>query len=287
MASGTRKAAAKKQGAATEEISAYFQDGQSRQLRNGDANRAESDHLSPAVLKNIVKECLKDLEEKVGTISESVSTVIAEQRKLGQRMKDIETKYTELDKAMQYTDDEVEKLKSQNDERNQEIARLKAELKESYKRIEAVESASLNLQRYSHNYNLRIGGIPEQENEDCVEIVRKLATEKFKMADILIDNAHRTTSRNMSTDSDSNRGPPHIIVKFPLRTQRSVILSNWREALKDTDIFIKTDLCPADYKVKRSLRTVMNTAYKEKKTVRFVKGQLYINQQRYIPPRDI
>ncbi|XP_070550127.1 myosin-1-like [Ptychodera flava] len=276
MASATR-AKSQKAGPDNQDISAYFKDGgtTARGAKEGESG------FSRDSLKALLKECLQDLEQKVESISDRVSTIMTEQRKLSKRMEDVETQYTELDKAMQFADNDIGKLKEENIELKAEVQKLQIKLDEFNKRTEQVESSAISLERYSRNYNLRFGGIPEVEDENCIEIIKKLAAEKFKMADILIDNAHR--SPNLKVGHSKPAKPRHIIVKFPLRVQRSVLLRNWRTALRGTDIFVKPDLCHTDYKVKQSLRSVMDKAYNDKKKVKFVNGHLFINNSKYTP----
>nr|XP_006825695.1 PREDICTED: LINE-1 type transposase domain-containing protein 1-like [Saccoglossus kowalevskii] len=231
----------------------------------------------------LIKECLKDLVSTVDGVSETVNSILAEQKAITARVVSVEKRVDELENGTTFIDKEVTNVKSRLAELEKHVGQLHRELSVANEKITSNGNAQLNLERYSRNYNLRFGGIPEQSGEDCENVIRSLIKDKFSIPDIAIDNAHRTLVVSKSRDS-SRTSPRHIIVKFPLRLQRRKILSMRQEVLKNTSILVQVDLCPADYNIKRSYRDVMNIAYKDGKRVRFHNGRLYINDKEYVKP---
>lgn len=69
------------------------------------------------------------------------------------------------------------------------------QLKEANVKIDRLEEANLQLERYSRGFNLRFGGIPESPHEKPSfpgEKIREILSTKFQLEDIKIENAHRS-----------------------------------------------------------------------------------------------
>ena len=63
------------------------------------------------------------------------------------------------------------------------------------------------LERFSRRNNVKIIGLPQDKNEDCLVIVSKLLTDRFDMPNIQLERAHR--------DGPKTPGrPQHVLVKF-------------------------------------------------------------------------
>lgn len=94
------------------------------------------------------------------------------------------------------------------------------------------------LEQYSRRDNLKLVGVPERPNEDCVQLVKEVASDlNINLQDQEISTAHRLKSR-------SKRGNP-IIVRFVRRETKINILSK-KKQLKDKrkETFIEEDLTP-------------------------------------------
>ena len=121
-------------------------------------------------------------------------------------------------------------------------------------RIEELEKQMLYNESRSRKYNLLFYGVPKQEGEDVVEVVRKLIVAELKFTqsyakDVAIANAHRIP-KNPENPRDS---PDAVIVKFVCMEDRNAILYAARTRVKkaSSKLSVQTDL-PAALKKKRS-----------------------------------
>ncbi|XP_055959460.1 uncharacterized protein LOC130014375 [Patella vulgata] len=93
-----------------------------------------------------------------------------------------------------------------------------------------------NLEQYTRKAHLRVFGVKETPNEDCVKIVSKLIKDKVKIdKSISIEAAHRVGPLpNVSSDDTTPKTvkPRGIIVRFMRRDERQLVVSNRRKLAK-------------------------------------------------------
>lgn len=119
---------------------------------------------------------------------------------------------------------EVANLKSALSDRDEEINMLK----------EKLESRLDEQEQYGRRNNIRIFGIPEQENENTDQIVLDVAKRIQAKVDIsLIDRSHRVGRRGEK--------PRPVIVKFTSYAARRAVFSV-KKNLKGSGITIREDL---------------------------------------------
>ena len=106
--------------------------------------------------------------------------------------------------------------------------------------IRSLEASNDDLEQYQRRNSLRISGIPEQDDENCMEIALKMANDTLKLDPPLevrdIDRTHRSGQRKQGK-------PKQILVKFAIYHQRR----RFYEARKSiytsgNTIFINEDL---------------------------------------------
>lgn len=96
-------------------------------------------------------------------------------------------------------------------------------------------------EQFSRSLNIRIFGIPEEDNENLHSVIINLFHKKLKLNSISesdIKKCHRVASRNINAD---NSRPPAILVRFFADKVRTLVLKN-RNNLKSTGIQIQEDL---------------------------------------------
>lgn len=98
-------------------------------------------------------------------------------------------------------------------------------------------------ERFSRRSNLRIVGVPQQENEDCIKVAQDVF-DKVGIASCKIERAHR--------DGRVVRGRSrHMLVKLSFYQDKVAILKNARRALAAENFYIIDDLTKADLLEKR------------------------------------
>ena len=127
-----------------------------------------------------------------------------------------------------------------------------------------------NLQRYTRGFNIRILGVMEEENENCIDSVENILKDYFDVSEHVIENAHRTGKR-------IGGKPRHIIAQFYSRATRRSVMAVAREKLAETVVRITDDLTPTDLEAKKRVIPLMNKLYSDKQKPRFDNGRLYSN----------
>lgn len=167
---------------------------------------------------------------------------------------------TELEKK-------VGPLQTENDALKKTVSMLQEQIN--------IHNSLINKQeRFSRRNNLRIVGVPATENEDCIAYTESLLKEKFKMADVNIERAHRD-GRGVEGKS------PHILVKFLSYKDKIQILKSSRDVLKHSSIFITDDLTKHDLNEKRKWTVQVKELYHQNIKLSFYAGKWRRNGQPY------
>ena len=158
-----------------------------------------------------------------------------------------------------------------------EIETMKKQLKEqerelvcSRQLITILDNEMNNLQRYTRGFNIRILGMAEDENEDCVASVDNLLKDYFDISGFPIENAHRIGKRIAGK-------PRHMIARFHSRATRRSVMAVARDKLAGTTFRITDDLTARDLEAKKRVIPLMNKLYSDNQKPRFVNGRLYSN----------
>lgn len=228
----------------------------------------------------------REIQNLAADLNTKLDKALLNQESLLGRVADIEKKQRDMEESLSFSSSSVEELQSKNKILTEDLARMTSQMVTAQKNIADLERAALQQERYSRNFNLRFGGIPETNTKDPVvplNQVKDLLTERFGLPDIEIENAHRTGKPPKSA-SDK---PRHILVKFLYRSERQVILDRakaMKASLAKSGLFILRDMPAADVAKKRSLRDVMQKAYRDGRNPVFRDGDLYINGKKYVQP---
>ncbi|KAI4469370.1 l1 transposable element-related [Holotrichia oblita] len=109
-----------------------------------------------------------------------------------------------------------------------------------------------SLEQYTRRNSIRLFGVPEQENEDTLKLVKEILTEKMELPEIcfLIDRCHRLKSKNASKNIATNARPNAIIIKF-MSYNAKMSVNQQKKALKGTGWVITDDLTSNRYALYR------------------------------------
>ena len=122
-------------------------------------------------------------------------------------------------------------------------------LKESMTRLEQenqlLKKKLDDVEQYTRRNNVRVFGIPEEENENVENSVLKVFQEKMGVAvqPESMERCHRLGRRD-----DRNRGPRPIIVKFMSYKHREAVF-NMKRRLKGSKIVVSEDLTSYNYNI--------------------------------------
>ena len=132
-----------------------------------------------------------------------------------------------------------------------QIKEQENELLLSRQRIANLDIEMNNLQRYTRGFNIRILGMAEDENEDCVASVNNLLKDYFDTPGFPIENAHRTGKR-------IGGKPRHMIARFHSRATRRSVMAIAREKLAGTNLRFTDDLTAWDLETKKRVISMIN-----------------------------
>lgn len=210
-------------------------------------------------IRSIVK---KEITEQVGELKRTVT----------KQLEDIRTEFNkkiaDIEESVQYAHASVAESKSDMDRK---VQRNKEELGDL---IQTLEEKCNALERHSRAYNLRIIGVPEEPQENCLEkVIRIMDDLDFYESSAEIENTHRTGKKNPTR-------PRQIIIKFYSRPFRNRVLfaaKRMREADSSFTAKIVEDFTHTDYMKRKRAIPKMTQAVREGARATFRNGNLIIN----------
>ena len=166
--------------------------------------------------------------------------------------------------------------------RDDRITKLESEARELRQQID-------NVSQYNRRDNLKILGVPYNEGENVIDIVKKIAlhTTGEALEDSEISVAHRLMSKNdkddqNNTDTNGSRKKttPSIIVKFSRRNTKSKIFDSRKETTKKPNapyenIKMYEDVTPLRSRILYALRNKKDGDNKEFRYVWSREGRIY------------
>ena len=183
-----------------------------------------------------MSDSIKALRKENEALKHQLQSVITDMLtlKFEERSQPLHTSSSEQEKSLQYLSDEYDELKSFKYSTEKEIKRLNTRLTEISLKADSVSDQIDTIEQYSYNYNVKIFGIPQtQENEAssdtadiCIKLFTSIGAANVTLQDI--DIAHRVPSR-----SQSDRPNP-IICKFTRRLAKAAVMSKKKETRKLT-----------------------------------------------------
>lgn len=179
----------------------------------------------------------------------------------------------------------IEGLKKTIDFISEEIRDVKSKVKEvdtkvklQEQQVQSCECRIAELERYSRRWNLRLMGVPENNEENVkmkvINICQKtLMNDNMRVAEG-IDIVHRLGRK------DPNKTTPrNIIIQFSSRTLRDALWKSAKKStyLKDNNMRFAEDLTAADREQRRLLWPLVKDARAQGKTAYFIAGRAFAN----------
>lgn len=115
-----------------------------------------------------------DSHVEIQDLSEINKTFLNMKAKIEDLM-EIKNSIIEITKSLNFTSEKYDNLLQENKKLNEKICALENKIRQQNKNIESLKHKTTNIDQYTRNKNIEIHGITTKENEDCKEIVIKLA----------------------------------------------------------------------------------------------------------------
>lgn len=194
----------------------------------------------------------------------------------------INTKLDENTKAIKLQSEQYEKCMKVMEELLSENKQLKEKVKKLEERLEDVE-------QYSRSNSLEIHGIPVDNNENVLQVVKEVGRAlDMDISDTMVDACHRLGNKQ-------NNNPPGIIVKFVRRIDKEEFIRRRRvkrtlstrhiNRPDDRPIYVNESLTPA----RRRLLAMARTARNEKnyKFLWVRNGKIYLRKEENAPVKHV
>ena len=79
-----------------------------------------------------------------------------------------------MERSMTYTSDTIAEIEKNYTTFNDQISHMSSDITSTQSNVLRLEKEVLNLERYSRGFNLRFGGIPEDDNENAIEKIQEI-----------------------------------------------------------------------------------------------------------------
>lgn len=187
---------------------------------------------------SLFKTMLESQERAYNTAMEMVM------KQMKDHIKQLEGKVSDLATSLEFTQREVDDLKSQNKDHEKERKAAKLETDKLTEQVEKIKELEerINYQGdYSSRKNVRISGIEECDGSETWEqtatSITSMLQDKMQLPGLVLERAHRV---GPSRDAK----PRTIVARFSRYCDRESVMRN-ASKLKGTNIFVNDDLCPA------------------------------------------
>lgn len=217
-----------------------------------------------------IKKYLENINKKLELLAELKHTVEG----LEKTVSFISTQYDEIIAKNENNNKEMQKLKTQ-------IITLDSINTNNEKQIKLLNEKLSNAEQYSRSSNVEIHGINEKPNENCKDLVVKLAQKlNLPIENCDVDVAHRITS------SQKNHPKP-IIAQFLSRTKRDLLLQKKKLCVTDmslpvssvgSTVYINENISPYFKNLYRLAKTASNNSTRKFQYIWFKNSKLFIRK---------
>lgn len=203
-------------------------------------------------------------------------------KQMNDHINKLEGKVSDLTTSLEFSQQEVDELKSKSKDHENERKETKAKLDQLSEQLESSNKKNKELEDrinqqedYSRRKNVRISGMEERGGtetwEQTAAAVTTLLEDKMQLPGLVLERAHRV--------GPPREGKPRpIVARFLRYCDREAVMRNGRK-LKGTNIFVNEDLCAASQAVKSSQFPLLKQARAQGKIAFFRHTKLIIREK--------
>lgn len=203
-------------------------------------------------------------------------------KQMNDQMRKLEGTVSDLTTSLEFTQREVDDLKStvkiyekEKLEANAKIEKLTDVIESSSFKMKELEERINYQDDYSRRNNIRISGVEEMSGETWEQTatsVTSLLDDKLQLPGLALERAHRVGMRRGAE-------PRAIVARFTHFSDREAVMRNARK-LKGTSIFLNDDLCPASQSIKSAQMPLLKQARAQGKIAYFIRTRLVVKERR-------
>ena len=204
---------------------------------------------------------IKKVAKSQNGLCEEIRNMTTKFDKMDTRIQEVDNILSEQGKSIEFMHDNIKEVKKQVSFTNKGHKQLLKKVETQNKELQDVKDTLNKLEQKSRENNLRLVGLKETHGEIPAELVKGILTDKFNLADVHVEAAHRTGKVKYQRGVQQLR---HLIFKLLCRDDKHKILKMKKEVLKNEDYYITDDMTEADLAKKISLRPVIEDAKKKR-----------------------
>lgn len=236
---------------------------------------------------SVLETCCTKLDklDKLDSIEASVSTLACKLTRLEEKVKENESKVTDIEKCVSFVSDQCDSVNKRLDntvelEKSVRLAREEnAELRRTLEQMKLVNTDLkediLDIKSRNMRDNLIFTNIPERQAEDTEQVLVDFLSTKLNINNVKIERAHRMKQR---TDRNT-QGPPAprpIVAKFSFFKDREAIRKSGR-LLANTNYSIREQFPEEIERRRKPLYPLLRQARKNKQRAVMVKDRLFVD----------
>ena len=229
------------------------------------------------MLRNELKEEIEGVKNTLTGVEKSLESawnVIADLQAESKSHSDFKKTYQSI---LDNVKSELAMVSSKNAKLETEIDALKVRFLEEQEKVIALEN-------YSRRENLHFMNVPEQEGENCANIIYDIVENELNMdvENLQFHAIHRVGKRR-SSDETSKAYPRPIIARFLCREDRDMVLKE-KGSLRNSqyeNVYITQDYAKAILTERKVLIKAMFLARKKGMNARVVDRNLVVNNNVY------
>lgn len=222
---------------------------------------------------------IKALLESQERAYKSAMDMVVQQ--MNDRIMKLESTVAELTASLQFSQGEIDDLKSTIKEHEKEKQVTKDKMVQQEAAINSLKSENESLEErcnfmedYSRRNNIRITGVEEQSGSETWEQtaakVLSVLDDKMQLPGLELERAHRVGQRR-------DARPRTIVARFSRYGDREAVMRNARK-LRGTNIYINDDLCAASQAIKNAQMPQLKQARAEGKIAFFRHTKLIVKE---------
>lgn len=195
-------------------------------------------------------------------------------KQMSEHINKLENKVSDLTTSLEFTQSEVDNLKTNARELNKERKEDKTTIEKLVQKVKELEEKVIYQEDYSRRKNIRISGLEEQSNETWEQTsatVTSLLETKLQLPGVVLERAHRV-------------GPPRddkpstVVARFTRYGDRDAAIRRGSR-LRGTNIFLNEDMSSASLAIKNAQMPMFKQARAEGKLAFFRHTRLIIRER--------
>lgn len=222
---------------------------------------------------------IKTLLESQERVYKSAMDAVVKQ--MNDRIMKLESTVADLTTSLQFSQREIDDLKSTIKEYEKEkqdtkvkVDQQAAAINSSKVQIESLEERCNYMEDYSRRNNIRITGMEEQTGgetwEQTAAKVLSLLDDKMQLPGLELERAHRVGQHR-------DARPRTIVARFSRYSDREAVMRSARK-LRGTNIYINDDLCAASQAIKNAQMPQLKQARAQGKIAFFRHTKLIVKE---------